>query len=242
MKNRQKWVTVGVVALVLVFAVTLTGRAQQHNRVAELTELANALDGNINAYEMSLEFLGSLGEDLFSASGTRFPNGISADSTSPVAGQVRGTIMSITGTTTVQEISYGSRYSSSLTFTAGATTTPGGLFSLQNIGAPKTCRHVELDITTAGAKPLDFSISSSTAASSFNNGGTALIATTTAGTSTTPLLNDTDHAGTADMASWDWESDVYLLGTFDLAAGAPTSTSGDYTGMEGNVYFTCRTK
>lgn len=32
----------------------------------------------------------------FGASGTRFPNGLSADSTSPVAGEVRGTDLTIT--------------------------------------------------------------------------------------------------------------------------------------------------
>lgn len=35
------------------------------------------------------------------ASGTRFPNGLSADSTSPVAGQVRGTTLTITGASTL---------------------------------------------------------------------------------------------------------------------------------------------
>lgn len=35
------------------------------------------------------------------ASGTRFPNGISADTTSPTAGQVRGTTLTITGAQTL---------------------------------------------------------------------------------------------------------------------------------------------
>lgn len=37
---------------------------------------------------------------MFGASGTRMPNGISADSTSPVAGQLRGTTLTITGAST----------------------------------------------------------------------------------------------------------------------------------------------
>lgn len=37
----------------------------------------------------------------FGAAGSRFPNGISADSTSPVAGQVRGTYLASTGSLTV---------------------------------------------------------------------------------------------------------------------------------------------
>jgi hypothetical protein len=37
-------------------------------------------------------------------SGTRFPNGISADSTSPIAGEVRGTTLVVTGTSTVGSV------------------------------------------------------------------------------------------------------------------------------------------
>ena len=38
--------------------------------------------------------------EIFGATGTRMPNGISADSTSPVAGQVRGTTLTVTGLAT----------------------------------------------------------------------------------------------------------------------------------------------
>jgi hypothetical protein len=40
-------------------------------------------------------------EGILGASGTRFPNGISADSTSPSAGEVRGTTLTSTGAATV---------------------------------------------------------------------------------------------------------------------------------------------
>lgn len=39
------------------------------------------------------------------ASGTRFPNGLSADSTSPVAGEVRGTTLTSTGAATLASAS-----------------------------------------------------------------------------------------------------------------------------------------
>lgn len=39
--------------------------------------------------------------DQLGASGTRFPNGISTDSTSPTVGQIRGTSLTITGATTL---------------------------------------------------------------------------------------------------------------------------------------------
>ncbi len=40
----------------------------------------------------------NVGALKFGASGTRYPNGLSADNTSPVAGQVRGTTLNITST------------------------------------------------------------------------------------------------------------------------------------------------
>lgn len=40
-------------------------------------------------------------QSVFGASGSRFPNGISADSTSPNSGQVRGTTLTVTGASTL---------------------------------------------------------------------------------------------------------------------------------------------
>lgn len=48
-----------------------------------------------------LSFMGLVGGNDQLGSGTRFPNGISADSTSPVAGEVRGTTATITGVSTL---------------------------------------------------------------------------------------------------------------------------------------------
>lgn len=48
-------------------------------------------------------FGASQSEEL-GASGTRFPNGISADTTSPVAGQVRGTTLTVTGLSTLGDV------------------------------------------------------------------------------------------------------------------------------------------
>jgi hypothetical protein len=47
-------------------------------------------------------------ENSLGASGTRFPNGLSADSTSPVAGQVRGTTLTSTGAATFGTAAIGS--------------------------------------------------------------------------------------------------------------------------------------
>ena len=53
----------------------------------------------------------------FGASGSRFPSGISADSTSPSAGEVRGTTLTITGATSLGTISGKEAYSSAGTST-----------------------------------------------------------------------------------------------------------------------------
>ena len=56
---------------------------------------------------------GNQSVEQFGQTGTRFPNGVSADSTSPTAGQLRGTTMTITGATTL---------SGGITATGGAST------------------------------------------------------------------------------------------------------------------------
>lgn len=66
---------------------------------------------------------GESGELTFGASGTRFPNGVSADSTSPSAGQVRGTTQTITATSTLYVLSLDSG-----TVSTGSPTSTQGLF------------------------------------------------------------------------------------------------------------------
>jgi len=59
------------------------------------------------------------------ASGTRFPNGVSADTTSPVAGQVRGTTFTSTGLGTFDTVVY-RESSTNLTVTTTLTATDSG--------------------------------------------------------------------------------------------------------------------
>ena len=76
----------------------------------------------------------NLGEEMLGASGTRFPYGVSADTTSPIAGEVRGTTLkitdgilyqetasTITAATTVTAAQSGTTFY--MDFTAGATST-----------------------------------------------------------------------------------------------------------------------
>jgi hypothetical protein len=61
----------------------------------------NWIIGGVAVVALFLSLAGLIGGNnqsatILGASGTRFPNGISADTTSPVAGQVRGTDFTIT--------------------------------------------------------------------------------------------------------------------------------------------------
>lgn len=92
-------------------------------------------------------------QTAFGASGTRFPNGISADTTSPVAGEVRGTDLSITDDATV------SGGSMTVTTTNSATST-------LSLGCVQT-------VATSTATPIRFVIGSSGATTSHNGVGSS---------------------------------------------------------------------
>jgi len=81
----------------------------------------------------------AVGDALLGASGTRFPNGISADSTSPSAGQVRGSTLTITGAATAASLTTTgaiagkvsvSNLSNAVTTTTLATTNTGNVYNI----------------------------------------------------------------------------------------------------------------
>lgn len=237
-----------VLILGLVASVTLAQGTPMSfwDNVAE--KLSNKLFGGMELPDMGV---------MFGASGTRFPNGLSADSTSPSAGQIRSTTLLVTNTTTLQEITFGSRYTSSLDFSRGATTTPGGLFSIENTGATKICTRIELDITsgTAQGGPIGtgrgfaFAISTSTTAinGSVSGGAANLMASSTVATSSPGFLNNIDSAGSSGMDSFLWTGGEFINGQFDQVTlsggGVDNATSSDeYVDMVGNVYITCHTR
>jgi len=168
-------------------------------------------------------------------------------------------ILDLTGsaTTTLQEITLGSRYNSALTFTAGSTSTPGGLFSLQNTGVPKICSLAVTEISTADSTggptdegcALDFSVATSTSASAYSHasgGSMGILASTTLATGTTDILNTQDDTVGSGQKTFLWDSGVYLLGTFDdhivSQGGTGNASSSCYTDMEGEFYVECITR
>ena len=150
---------------------------------------------------------------------------------------------------TVDNLTYGSSRSKGLTFKEGATSTPGGLFVLDNYGPTKVCSRVELDISTASTVggvlgtglPLVFSVSTSTIGTL--NATASLIATSTLATSTVQLFDTTANAGTYatagtdDGKSWLWEQGDSIIGQYDILTGSD-ATSTSY-GMAGSVYVNC---
>ena len=81
-----------------------------------------------------LALVGGNSSQPLGATGTRFPNGISTDSTSPTSGQVRGTTLTVTGASTLTGIStqattsvtslcvYNGTQFTKISFAAGSTT------------------------------------------------------------------------------------------------------------------------
>lgn len=109
---KEKRYIIGIIALVLVVGLSMLG-------VKAAERIASVTINNVENLTMNVE--GSAGDvsGMLGASGTRFPNGISADSTSPSAGEVRGTtltstgaaniggVLSVTGETSLQGLTQG---------------------------------------------------------------------------------------------------------------------------------------
>jgi hypothetical protein len=151
----------------------------------------------------------------------------------------------LTGTTTVQEITYGSRFGKSLDFATAATTT-GSLIALTNTGDTKICQKAEVLFDTpsngTGSLAVQFSLGTSTSATAFSSGlATSLIATTTIPTSTTVLLNTVTNIGTANQDSWIWNNGETILGGIVFSNHAKASTTA-YTSRTGKMWVTCHTK
>lgn len=90
MKSLALWLVIGVLGVGAVGSVALA-----------LTGNFPIGIENCNNCSFVVEKAKDVVEGVLGASGSRFPNGISADSTSPSAGQVRGTTLTVTDDATV---------------------------------------------------------------------------------------------------------------------------------------------
>jgi len=89
---------IAVLGLVVMGSTVVVAQSQK-SEVGELTELATAL-GNADVFSKALDYLQQSVAGVFGG-GTRYPHGISADTTSPAEGEVRGTTLTITGNSTI---------------------------------------------------------------------------------------------------------------------------------------------
>ena len=251
MKNSKlngRYVTIGVVVL-LVFTAVIVGKAQTS---ASFWENAARYFGQSLAEKMEVPSV-----DVFGASGTRFPNGLSADSTSPSAGQVRGTsltvtgVSTLTGTSTQGLVSYDSAHNISLTLTS-TSTTPGGAGSITNTGATKICQLGEVEITSgssAGGRlgagsAFVLSVATTTSVGTSVLSGN-LIASSTVATSSTPLLDTVVNKGSGvNVAgqSFQWTATEAIQVQWEGTTTDPATSTTALAGMAGELYITCHTR
>ncbi len=223
-------VIVGLVSTIGVFSIVGANSGSVQERVAQI------------AGQMYGQFLidQDFGEAIFGLSFTE------PDSVSHIRSNTEvDANFNLTATTTVQEITLGSRYSGDLTFTAGATTTPGGLFAIQNTGDTKICDRVLIDISTEAQGSLDFSIATSSTGNTITNDSIGLMATVTVGTTTPALLEILKSNGTAitlDGESFSWVRTDFIIGQFDIKANRNNATTSDYTSAVGKFYINCHTR
>lgn len=182
-KSLARSVAIGIFgALTLLFVFSGSTRAtvegfsweKVEEKIAEL--VAEKLMGSIPT------------EGVFGASGTRFPNGISADSTSPSAGQLRGTKLNITSTSTLGDLS---SVVVDGTF-ADATTTV--FCSLNPYSVTSTVDLAYLEVTTPATSTVSYTVATSTTAFPISLSGASLIssAEVVTGTLATILNGGTD--------------------------------------------------
>lgn len=257
--KRNLWLPVALVAAMLL--VLVGGQSVLKAQSPQSVTIINQAEGGIviNLAEMVSDFVGEL-----LGGGTRFPNGISADTTSPAIGQVRGTTSSITGTSTIEGYALGATRFEAVSFAAAATTTPGGWFSIPNTGEVKICRDVIVDISThGGGGSFTFSVGTTTSETEWSASGGSLIASTTVATSSpfifdqrtfkgsffggtnNGVLNTTftdQYRNATPTTPWIWSNGDFLSGAFDSGANSVAqgnASSSDYTSNVGAVYVEC---
>lgn len=101
-------------------------------------------------------------------SGTRYPNGISADSTAPSAGEVRGTTLTVTGASSL---------SGALTGTSGSFSSTLGVTGTSTLA---TTTITDLTVSGAAALQSTLAVTGASTIAALTASGTSTLATTTA--------------------------------------------------------------
>lgn len=160
---------------------------------------------------------------------------------------VSGTL-SATATSTFQEVTQGSRFVKTLTFSQGATSTFGGLGSLQNTGSPKICTNVWIDLSTGiSTNAYNFSIASSTSATALSSDRVSNIMASTTSIVGQPMEfsmignpgNDFPRGdkGIASTTPFVWDNGEYIAPIFGSTVAS--AARENYTSAVGKMYLNC---
>ena len=160
----KRYIIAGIITLVLIAGLSMIG-------VKAAERFASVTINNVENLTMNVE--GSVdGEGILGASGSRFPNGISADSTSPSAGEVRGATLTTTGAATIggavtidgevqaqRIVQGGTITSASSTLTTALTLTAAqicnnSIITVDDAAVAGTVAAASLDITMAATSTL----------------------------------------------------------------------------------------
>ena len=144
--------------------------------------------------------------------GSRFPNGLSVDSTAPNAGQLRGTTFTSTGTSTVEGFDYHPKQVAATT-----NSTKGVLCNIENpVGATSTTAAIWFDITTATDTVIDLIVATTT-------DGTAAAAGYVKTTQTDTILTFSIAASAKTFFRYDLASGI--AETLGIGADGSTTTA-----------------
>ena len=219
-------IIVGIIASALVVAMMLIVGVGGNDQ-SSLDKL-NSLDKKVGNLENSVVKLGKAFEGIsaYLGSGSRFTNGISADSTSPSAGEVRGTTLTSTGAVT---FGGAATLSSTLAVTGETTltaTTTAGVMDVSEFTQGGGC--LTLTDANGGAYTLtsDELINNNVFVFAAGGASQAVIALTFPATSTLSAI--IPNAG--DMREWIYDASALATAT------TTTMTAG--TGMDLYGYTT----
>jgi len=162
--------------------------------------------------------------------GTRMVNGISTDSTSPNAGEVRTTTLNVTATTTIDKSYDGFVLSNSFTIATGTV----AALSYLNANGDMSCQGGAAEFTHTGyVQSFQFAVSTSTTAHIGLSGG--VVASTTVGTTTSATTN---WYNVATPSTWRWPQGTYLnAAIYDNGHTGASSTA--YANLSGKMRIDC---
>ncbi len=188
--------------------------------------------------------------ELVGNSGTRFPNGISADTTSPSAGQVRGTTLTATATTTLGSAGTATYYTiggvdyADVQVAIAATSTYACIIQNPFPSATSTIVSWITDITAGNTGATTYDLSTTSAANGFGSSSPALVFAHAVQSGTTETMSYYPSATTTNVQKIGGPGDGSIFnlmspGNF-LSMRIATGTPSPYTAYQGTCSLTVK--